>query len=265
MLGVTRDAYYKRLERRRRRHVDEAVVLKLVANVRKDEPRVGTRKLHHRLKPTLVRSGMSVGRDRLFCILRDTDKLVKPKKSYQKTTYSRHSYVTAPNLVKGRKPSEVGRVLVSDITYVRLNGRFAYLFLTTDMYSRMIVGYHVSLDLSHYSALIALQMAVSRIGKTDGVIHHSDRGSQYCCHEFRAALESNNMLSSMTDEAHCYQNAIAERVNGILKDEFDLDSVFPNFYELRAAVTRAIMVYNTKRIHFSLGLRTPMEVYKLAA
>ena len=246
--------------------MDEAVVLKLVENVRKDEPRVGTRKLHHRIKPTLEKSGVFVGRDGLFGILRNANKLVKPMRSYQKTTYSRHSYVVAPNLVKDREPTGPGKILVSDITYLRLrNGSFAYLFLTTDKYSRMIVGYHVSLDLSHYSALMALQMAAERMRRTKDVIHHSDRGSQYCCHEFRAALSGYRMLSSMTDQAHCYQNAVAERVNGILKDEFDLDAVFPNFYELRAAVTRAITVYNTKRTHSSLGLRTPLEVYKQAA
>lgn len=246
--------------------MSDAVVLKLVEHVRKDEPRVGTRKLHHRLQATLDRSGVSVGRDKLFSILRSADELVKTKRSYQKTTYSRHSYVVSPNRIKDRGAAMPGEVLVSDITYLRLkNGRFAYLFLTTDLYSRMIVGYHVSLDLSHHSALLALQMAVEAAGGLEGTIHHSDRGSQYCCHEFRTALAGYGMLSSMTDEAHCYQNAVAERVNGILKDELNLDSVFSDFYTLRAAVTQAVSVYNTKRTHFSLGLKTPMEVYSQAA
>lgn len=246
--------------------MNEAVVLKLVENVRKDEPRVGTRKLHHRLQGTLDRTGVPVGRDKLFSILRSADELVKPKRSYQKTTYSRHSYVVSPNRIKDREVVMPGEVLVSDITYLRLrNGRFAYLFLTTDLYSRMIVGYHVGLDLSHHSALLALQMAVEGSGGLEGAIHHSDRGSQYCCHEFRTALDRYGMRSSMTDEAHCYQNAVAERVNGILKDELNLDAVFSDFYTLRAAVAQAIMVYNTKRTHFSLGLRTPREVYRQAA
>ncbi len=246
--------------------MNESVVLKLVENVRKEEPRVGTRKLHHRLQGAFDRTGISVGRDKLFGVLRSAGALVKPKRSYQKTTYSRHSYVVSPNRIKGREVAMPGEVLVSDITYLRLrNGRFAYLFLTTDLYSRMIVGYHVSLDLSHYSALLALQMAVERSGGLGGAIHHSDRGSQYCCHEFRAALDRYGMLSSMTDEAHCYQNAVAERVNGILKDELNLDAVFSDFYGLRAAVARAIVVYNTKRTHFSLGLKTPMEVHSQAA
>lgn len=247
--------------------MNEAVVLKLVGTVRKDEPRVGTKKLHKRLRATFVKSGVRVGRDKLFGILRDADELVKPKRSYQKTTYSRHSYAVAPNRIKDLEVTAPGQVLVSDITYLRLkHGRFAYLFLTTDLYSRMVVGYHVSLDLSHHSALLALQMAAERTGdRVEGAIHHSDRGSQYCCHEFRTALTQHGILSSMTDEAHCYQNAVAERVNGILKDEFNLDAVFPDIYALRAAVTRAIMVYNTKRTHFSLGLRTPMEVHSQAA
>jgi transposase InsO family protein len=158
------------------------------------------------------------------------------------------------------------QVLVSDITYIRMErGEFAYLFLTTDAFSRMILGYHVSRDLSHYSARIALDNAISRLGDARDIIHHSDRGCQYCCHEFLRHLAEQRMLSSMTDENHCYQNAIAERLNGILKDEFNLDAVFRSFDELRVAVAKTVMVYNTKRTHFSLGLQTPQEVHDKAA
>lgn len=259
---MTRDAYYKRLKRRHVKHVEDGVVLKLVAAIREDEPRVGTRKLQDRLS----KCGRAVGRDRLFSILRGVGKLVKPKKSFHKTTYSRHGYAVAQNRLKALKVTAPEQVLVSDITYLRMErGNFAYLFLVTDAFSRKILGYHVSRDLSHYSALLALDNAVQIMGNVAGVVHHSDRGCQYCCHEYLSYLREHGMLASMTDESHCYQNAIAERVNGILKDEFNLDAIFQNFDDLSHAVTKAIFVYNTKRTHWSLGLCTPQEVYDRAA
>lgn len=247
----------------RKRNAKEAVVLKLVDHIRVDEPRVGTRKLYHHLLNGSSGSKKLTGRDALFNLLRKTGRLVKQKKSFQKTTYSRHSYAVAPNRVKALEITKTHQVVVSDCTYIRLGGRekFAYLFLVTDLYSRMIVGYHLSRDLTHYSALIALDNAVKLLKNTDGIIHHSDRGCQYCCHEYLAFLEGHKMISSMTDENHCYQNAVAERVNGILKDEFNLDETFDTFEQARLAITRTVMVYNTKRIHYSLELRTPMEVF----
>jgi putative transposase len=237
-------------------------VLKLIDEIRIDEPRVGTRKLQDRLR----KMGIKIGRDQLFAILRKSDRLVKVKKRFEKTTYSRHSYAVAPNRIKELEIVRPGQVVVSDCTYLRLAGReFAYLFLVTDAFTRMIVGYHVSKDLSHYSAVIALANAVKRLGDTEGLIHHSDGGCQYCCHEYLGFLKGHGIVSSMTDADHCYQNAIAERVNGILKDEFNLDAVFRNFEQLRAAVTHAVLVYNTKRTHWSLDLLTPLEKYEQAA
>ncbi len=248
------------------RHAKNNVVLKLVDSVRKEQPRVGTRKLYRELKPTFERSKLPVGRDKLFSILRNAGELVKPKKSYHKTTYSRHSYAVAPNLIKELEVKAPGEVLVSDITYLRLEGnQFAYLFLVTDLFSRKVLGYHVGRDLTHYSACIALEKTVRELKPLAGVIHHSDRGCQYCCHEYLERLERCGISASMTDENHCYQNAVAERLNGILKDEFNLDAEFENFDELRRAVDKAIRVYNTKRLHFSLGLQTPAEVYANAA
>lgn len=237
-------------------------MLELVDKIRQDEPRIGTRKLQDRL----INTGKAIGRDFLFSLLRRTERLVKRKKSFVKTTYSQHGYAVAPNRVKDKIVTAPKQVFVSDITYIRLaRGEFAYLFLVTDKFSRKIVGYHVSRDLTHYSALLALDNAIRLMGDVAGTIHHSDRGCQYCCHEFLKYLGEHKMLSSMTDESHCYQNAIAERVNGILKDEFNLDAVFENFKELQIAAAKAILVYNTKRTHWSLELRTPEQVYKEAA
>lgn len=229
-----------------------------VEAVRHALPRVGTRKLQHHLA---VR-GVSVGRDHLFTVLRTHDGFVTRKRRHTQTTYSRHHYAVAPNLVKTMTVTAPRQVVVSDITYLRLErGLFAYLFLVTDRFARRIVGWHLSRDLSHHAALIALHHAIRTLGATHGIVHHSDRGSQYCCHEYLHELHAHYMLPSMTDADHCYQNAVAERVNGILKDEFDLDATFSSMTEAQYAVAHAIETYNTRRTHWSLQLQTPQQVF----
>lgn len=233
-----------------------------VTKVRQAQPRVGTRKLQGHL----ATAGVKVGRDRLFTLLRERDALVKRKRRGTFTTYSRHGYAVAPNRVTNLDVTAPRQVVVSDITYLRLlRGTFAYLFLVTDLYSRHIVGWALSPDLSHHGALRALHMAAETIGDLEGLVHHSDRGSQYCCHEYLHTLNSYRILPSMTDANHCYQNAVAERVNGILKDEFDLDAVFTSHHQAQDAVAHAIHRYNTIRHHGSLGLQTPAEVFEQAA
>lgn len=230
--------------------------------MRATQPRVGTRKLYAHLHM----AGVAVGRDQLFTWLREAQALVTRKRRGTFTTYSRHGYAVAPNRLKAAVIAGPGQAVVSDITYLRLErDRFAYLFLTTDVFSRHIVGWHLSRDLSHHSALQALHQTVTTLGTSDGVLHHSDRGSQYCCHDFLHALAAHRLLPSMTDANHCYQNALAERLNGILKDEFDLDRCFPSFGEAHQAVAEAIHTYNTIRLHGSLQRRTPAEVFYHAA
>jgi transposase InsO family protein len=237
-------------------------VLAEVAKVRHAQPRVGTRKLQGHLATASV----NVGRDRLFTLLRERGALVQRKRRGTFTTYSRHGYAVAPNRVTNLEVTAPRQVVVSDITYVRLlHGTFAYLFLVTDLYSRHIVGQYLSRDLSHYGALRALHMAAETLGDVAGLVHHSDRGSQYCCHEYLQALAAHRILPSMTNANHCYQNAIAERVNGILKDEFDLDAVFASHTEAEEAVAQAIHHYNTVRRHGSLALQTPQQVFDHAA
>jgi transposase InsO family protein len=237
-------------------------VLTDVAVCRADQPRLGTRKLHH----ALATQGVHVGRDHLFALLRAHGQLVPRKRRKTQTTYSQHGYAVAPNLLTGRTVTAPRHVVVSDITYLSLpRGTFAYLFLVTDLGARHIVGWHLSRDLSHHAALQALAMAQQTLGDCTGIVHHSDRGTQYCCHAYRAALHAARMLPSMTDGAHCYQNAVAERVNGILKDEFDLDALFPSFPVAQAVVASAIHRYNTIRPHYSLDLQTPHTVFARAA
>lgn len=229
------------------------------------EPRVGTRKLHHRISQDLRADGLQVGRDRLFDVLRKRNLLVRRKKRYHRTTYSKHHYAVAQNRVRGLSIERPAQVVASDITYLSLAKGFVYLFLVTDVYSRKILGYHVSRDLSHHSALLALDMALSQVKRPAGMIHHSDRGCQYCCHEYLGFLALQGVLPSMTDASHCYQNAVAERVNGILKVDLDLDYVFENFKAAQSAVERAITTYNSRRTHWSLKLKTPDQVFSLAA
>jgi putative transposase len=236
-----------------------------VISIRKEQPRVGTRKMLLDVNKQLKTSNISIGRDRLFEVLREHQMLVIRKKKYHKTTYSNHAYVVATNKIKGIEITHPSQVLVSDITYINLRSGHAYLFLTTDLYSRKILGYHLSRDLSHHSALLALDMALAEIPDPCGTIHHSDRGCQYCCHDFLSFLQLHKMVPSMTAESHCYENAHAERVNGILKEEFDLDQVFQDFNHAKHAVRMSISIYNNKRRHWSLELQTPSQVYKLAA
>jgi putative transposase len=266
VLGVSRDAFYKREKRVVSGNSIREVTLELVRSVRADEPRTGTRKLHHRIEPELRERGLKVGRDRLFKVLREEELLVKPRKKFTRTTYSRHRYAVAANVFKNATITQPNQAFVSDITYLNVGNEAAYLFLVTDVFSRKIVGYHLSRDLSHYSALQAVGRALDGVKSgTQALIHHSDRGCQYCCHEYLDFLHSYGVISSMTDESHCYQNAIAERVNGILKGEFFLDQRFSSFDSALHAVHRAVRIYNTKRTHWSLGLQTPEEIYASAA
>lgn len=265
LLGVSRDAYYKRFRRRVYRFSEKRVVLKMVRDARVDVPRTGTRKIYHKIAPQMEALGVSLGRDKLFHLLREESMLIRPKRRYEKTTYSKHGYAVAPNRLKKSLIEGPNEVFVADITYIRLRQGFAYLFLITDAFSRKIVGHHLSRDLGHYSAVLALEKALEDVADTRGIIHHSDRGCQYCCHDFLSVLGQHGMVPSMTDESHCYQNAIAERVNGILKDEFDLDATFANFTEALQAVESSVEIYNDKRTHWSLGLRTPAEVHREAA
>ena len=265
LIGISRDAFYKQRYRGSKSIVAETQIIKMVKSVRLSQPRVGTKKVYKELKPELEQKELKCGRDKLFSILRSNYLLVEPKKSSKRTTYSNHQYAVAENQIKQLEISKPNQVFVSDITYIRLKEGFAYLFLETDAYSRKILGYHLSRDLTHHSALLALNMAVSDIEETTDIIHHSDRGCQYCCHEFLNYLNALEMVPSMTDENHCYQNAIAERVNGILKDEFHLDAVFANFNHALANIKKAIKVYNSKRLHWSLNLETPDSCYYKSA
>ena len=227
-----------------------------VQKIRHRQHRVGTRKL----KDHLADQGVIVGRDRLFELLRHWQMLVKPKRRYHQTTYSRHRLKTYPNLVRDHQPTGPDQVYASDITYLATDRGYQYLFLTTDMYSRKIVGHCLNKDLTMTGSLSALQKVLKQRRSNTQFIHHSDRGLQYCAHDYVRLLEKHNGSVSMTEQNHVYENALAERVNGILKTELLPDNL-PEHLAGRI-VEQAIDIYNKERLHNSLGNRTPDSVHR---
>ncbi len=265
IFDLKRDAYYKYVKRFAVRKTQEKQVVKMVSLKRKTLPRVGCRKLYHHLQYDFENANLKIGRDRLFNILRANRMLVKPKRTSCRTTNSYHHFHKYNNLIKDFCPTKINQVWVSDITYIRTVNGFCYLALITDIYSRKIVGFDISDSLELQGALRALKKALYQANNIEGLIHHSDRGVQYYSHLYTGKLLKKNIKISMTEENHCYENAIAERVNGILKDEFYLDQTFYNTKHSQLAVKNAIKLYNNQRLHLSLGYKTPNSVYKMVA
>lgn len=225
-------------------------------------PRVGGKKLYHMLSPELQRlDGPTLGRDKFFALLRRHDLLVRRHRKYVATTNSQHRFHVYDNILTDLAVDQVNQVFVADITYIRLRENFCYLAHVTDLCSRNIVGYDLSMSLSIDGALRALRMALDGVADPRGLIHHSDRGIQYCSHDYTSLLLSNNCRISMGEAGNPYDNAVAERVNGILKYEFLLDSTFPDFDTAQRAVREAIETYNTYRPHLSLDYATPAMRY----
>lgn len=262
---MSRQNFYKARTVRRRRKVDEKFIRNLVQAERAIQPRLGGLKLHELLRERLAREGILLGRDRFFEVLRNQSLLLEPLPKAPKTTNSRHNLPVFTNMVKDMKLTGPNQVWVSDITYIRTSEDFVYLSLITDKYSRKIVGYHLGQTLEARDTIKALQMALGGLPEEAKPIHHSDRGCQYCCHEYVTRLQGRGMLISMTEEDHCAENAMAERVNGILKQEYFLRHEFRNVAQARKAVEEAINLYNTRRPHRSLSLRTPEYVHRMAA
>lgn len=204
---------------------------------------------------------LKVGRDTLFNILRKHNMLTLRKKHNQRTTNSLHRFYKYKNIIKNLQVTRPNQVWVSDITYIKTVKGFCYLALITDMYSRKIIGYDLSDSLELSGCTRALKKALYQTKNTDGLIHHSDRGIQYCSNVYTQILKRNNIKISMTEDNHCYENAIAERVNGILKDEFYLDQTFDSLQHAKRTTKSAINLYNQIRLHVSLDYKTPNMVY----
>jgi len=262
LVGYSPQAYYKESKASDEdQHLDNLIVV-VVREIRTSHPKIGARKLRHMVSQEL---SMHIGRDRIFRVLREADMLVKRKRRTAHTTDSRHGFRTYTNLVKDIEINHVDQVWVSDITYIRVGAEFMYLSLITDACSRMVVGYQLHPTLSADGCMKALRMALRNRRRMMDPIHHSDRGLQYCCKNYINKLKSYNLKISMTEIDHCYENAMAERVNGILKHEYGLYETFSNASKALKAVRQAVRLYNEKRPHMALNYRTPSEVYLKSA
>ena len=261
LAGFSRQAFYQERHARRRLAVAEDAVLELVKAQRRIHPRCGARKLHAYLRGDLAEMGIELGRDRLFELLRVRGLLVRRPRRGARTTDSRHGFRTWPNLVRNIVPTMPHQVWVCDLTYIRTDTGFLYLSLVTDAYSRKIVGFCAQDNLESEGCIKALAMAFAQLTQGAKPIHHSDRGTQYCCRAYVSALERRGCPVSMTEQNHCYENAMAERVNGILKQEYGLGGTFADKKQGAQAARQAVGIYNDLRLHTSLNYRTPSSVH----
>jgi len=258
---MSRQNYYAARRLRQRREVDESMIVELVKRERRMQPRLGGRKLLYLLRPELKETNVSIGRDRFFEVLAENDLLVVPKRGRPHTTNSRHSLPIFSNLFTGRAFASPNEAWVSDLTYIRTDEGFLYAALITDAVSRKIVGAHIGDSLEAEGCLAALDQALGELPEGMHPIHHSDRGCQYCCHAYVERLQARGLSISMTEIMHCYENSMAERVNGILKQEYEMDRTFRTKAQARKAFEQAVWLYNHRRPHLSLDYRFPADVH----
>jgi len=265
-LGMSRQNYYARRQVRAAQAVDAGLITELVQAERRVQPRLGARKLRVVLKGALAKAGVQIGRDRFLKVLRHGGLLLEPlPKEYPRTTNSYHCLPVFANRVKDLEVRAPHEVWVSDLTYIRTEEGFLYLALVTDKFSRKIVGYHCGDTLEAVGCVSALKMALKDLPEWAHPIHHSDKGSQYCCHEYVNALGERGLPISMTEADHCAENALAERMNGILKGEYGLGQKLQTKAQARQMVKEGVWLYNTRRPHTALQYRTPAAVHNLAA
>ncbi|WP_366183702.1 IS3 family transposase [Flavobacterium ovatum] len=260
LFGVDRQVYYRRIKRKVIKESKAIQAVSLVMDIRKSMPRLGTKKsyllLLDELKP------MKIGRDKLFDILRANHLLIQPKRSYHITTNSHHRFRKHQNKILDLEINRPDQVWVSDITYIGKRDKPCYLSIVTDAYSKKIVGYYVANNMNTESSVIALKMAIQqRKNKEVPLIHHSDRGLQYCANDYQNILSKNGILPSMTQNSDPYENAVAERINGILKQEFMIDKYNLDLKIMKKIVKESVDIYNELRPHYSNYMLTPNQMH----
>lgn len=261
LFGISRQAWHQHHKAAGNTALEAEIVIQEVRFFRKKQPRVGTRKLLHHLSERLILHDIKLGRDKLFELLRGFDMLVRRRRRKTKTTDSNHPYRKYPNLVKELNLLKANELWVSDITYTDTDEGFVYLFLITDAYSHKIVGYALSESLAAAAGLVALRMALRQLPEGHHrLVHHSDRGVQYCAYDYTDVLAANHIRISMTENSDPRENAIAERVNGILKGEL-LPEQMVSKYQAKRLVEEAITTYNDIRLHSSVDYLTPSQAH----
>ncbi len=259
LFGYTRQAYYKRQTREEKEALRDDLVMQEVVRIRSLQKRIGGRKLYHMMScGFLLEHGIEIGRDKLFRVLGENGLLVRKRRPYKPRTTFSGPFRRYPNLIRDYTPTGANQVWVSDITYVRIDDGFGYLSLITDAYSRKIVGYKLSRGLDAGGPVAALQMALKSKPDRDHLIHHSDRGKQYYSTRYMKLLGP--IQVSMTEKSDPLENAIAERVNGIIKIEL-LKERYESFREAQHAIDRAVSIYNHLRPHQSIDMLTPAEAH----
>jgi putative transposase len=261
LLGYSRQAFYQQRKAADKQVFEDELIIQQVLQIRQSQQKAGTRKLYNMLQPFFVSHKIVIGRDALFELLSRANLLIrKRKRKVPRTTFSNHWFMKHPNLIIGMSVITPNTLWVSDITYITLKDDFAYLSLVTDAYSRKIVGFYLCRDLSAAGCVKALKMAIAQLPGQVELIHHSDRGCQYCSVEYVEQLYQNNVSISMTQNSDPRENAIAERVNGIIKQEF-LKASYNEFNEASDAIGKAVKIYNTERLHSSIDMLTPVQAH----
>ena len=263
LFGLTRQAYYQSLHIAEFVEIEQELVIKEVIRIRKSHPRIGTRKLYIMKEGFMLEHQIKIGRDSLFDLLAQHHLLVRVRKRKVSTTQSHHWLKKYPNLIKNFVPTAPNQLYVNDITYWRIEIGFVYISFITDAYSHKIVGYYLSETLEAKASICALKMALSGIEKGIGLIHHSDRGFQYCSEKYVAILEDYQIQISMTENGDPLENAVAERVNGILKGEYLENYVVENFQQANELLEAVVKLYNQERPHMSIGNIVPEKVHSM--
>jgi len=264
LLGVTRQALYQHEWHYEELNIEADLIIKQVIDIRKRHPVIGTRKLYLMLQPFLIEHQIKIGRDKLFDVLATYKLLVRRRKRKIYTTQSYHRFHKYPNLIKEITVKGINQLWVSDITYFKMMERFVYISFITDAYSHKIMGFQVAQTLETIHSLKALEMAINGIedsGKHN-IIHHSDRGIQYCSEAYVKLLQDYNILISMTENGDPLENPIAERANGIIKEEYLSHYADKTMTEIQERLTKAVDLYNNERPHMSCNMFTPEKVHR---
>lgn len=263
LLGLTRQAYYQHLWQLEANSIEESLVLEKVHVIRKDHRVMGGRKLYEKLHSFLLEHQIKMGRDALFDLMAKNNLLVKKRRRRFITTFSNHWLKKWPNLIREMEIIRINQLWVSDITYWKIGERYTYISLITDAYSHKIVGYHLAQTLESVETIKALHMAINQLPDQlqATLIHHSDRGVQYCSENYIKLLQNRGIKISMTENGDPLENAIAERINGILKSEYLKHYQTKTIQEATELLTLAVRLYNQDRPHFSIGLLTPDKVH----